>query len=387
MTSLSKLPVDRTLAEVRDELYTQISVIQSDYATKGWLPAQLSLNKGVVRGLLELWAFGLHQLYLALAALLPQAFPITATGIWLDWHAAQVGLTRRTATKARGQVAFRRSSTSANVVIPARTLLRTPPDGTGRVHRFVTLAEAVLPAGSREVLVEVESEDYGATANVVTGQISEFVTPVPGVSSVANSADWLLSEAADDEDDDSLRARYQLRWPAVSGLTYHAYASWALEVAGVVAVKVLDQHPRGQGTVDVVVKSTAGVPTQALLDAVSAAIAPHPPVNDDWLVKGPGPVDVAVAGLLTVTHGSESQILAEATTRLQALFTDPSTVSGVDPVQIGQDVPLDLLTATVMAVGGVKRVAWSSPMSNTVVAEDGLAVLASLALSVTWEDA
>ncbi len=49
---------------------------------------------------------------------------------------------------------------------------------------------------------------------------------------------------------------------------------------------MLDQHPRGQGTVDVIVRGSAGVPTQTVVDAVAAVIEQHRHQNDDVAVGG-----------------------------------------------------------------------------------------------------
>lgn len=379
-------PVNKTLDEVRGDLYARIAEVQAEYAAKGWLPAYLNLNKGVVRGLIELWAWGLYQLYAYLALVLEQAFPDTAGTAWLDRHADQLELPRRPATKARGVVIFSRSGTAGNVRIPAGRIVRTVPDALGQVYRFVTTADVVLPAGQTEVAAPVEAEEYGRAANATPGLIREFSTHVPGVEAVTNRADWLTSEGADEETDEALRARYRLAWLANNGVTKYAYAAWALEVPGVVSVSILDQHPRGQGTVDVVIKGAAGLPTQALLDRVAAAIqgdetTPRAPINDDWRVLAPTPVPVSIEAAIEYVSGAPALILAQAETRLRALFEDPTRIAGVTPLQIGEDLPLDRLVATVMAVPGVKRLRIASPAADVAVPASGLAVLTGLALA------
>ncbi len=385
------IPVSKTLSEVRKELYARLDEVHAEYAAKGWLPRALNLNKGVLRGLVELWAWGLYALYQFLFSILKQGFPESATGAWLDLHSAQVGVTRRAATKASGTVIFSRfgtSGTSGNVPIPAGRIVRTLPDGTGTIYRYTTDADAVLPAGQTSVAVPVTAEEYGAASNVVVGSITELSTVVQGIESVTNASDWLTSEGADTETDAPLRERYYLRWMEANGCTKFAYQSWALRVAGVIAVAILDQHPRGQGTVDVVVKGAAGIPTQALLDAVAAEIAPEAPINDDWLVKGPTPVPVALQATLVLEPdaGDASQIVAAAEARLRALFTDPTTVEHVDPLQIGEDLTLSRLTGTVMYVSGIKSVVWSSPATDMAVPADGLAVLDNLALTSDYAE-
>jgi len=386
--------LSKSLDDIRSMVFGHVEDVQQEYAAKGWLPAQLNLNKGVVRGLLEVYCWGLYQLYQLLAAVFVQAAPLTATDEeWMAWHAEQVEAPRKQATKAEGVVRFARAATSGNLPIPAGRVVRTEPDGAGRVYRYVTTAAGVIADGTNEAAIPVKAEDYGTAANASTGQISEMVTPVSGVDAVANSADWLTSEGADLETLSQLRERYILRWMGNNGMTKHAYASWALSVTGVVAATVLDQHPRGQGTVDVIVKGADGIPTDNLLAAVRTAVATGampedvqagPPVNDDWQVRAPQAVPLAITGTLILVPGTHAaSARAEAEERIRALFTDPSTVPGISPLQIGEDVPRDRLTAAVMAVSGVKRVEWTGPANDVAVPEDGLATLEALTLNTS----
>ena len=357
---------------------------QDSLAAHGYLPVRLNLNKGVVRGLLEIFCWGYWQIYSLLQRLLQQVSPDGATGEWLDMHAGSVDLSRRAATKARGKVRFARAvetGQDTNITIPAGRIVRTLPDGTGRIFRYSTVATAVLPAGADHVDVEVEAEDYGAAANASVGQICELVTPVTGVAGVSNPADWLVSEGADEETDASLQRRYALQWQANNGCTKFAYMAWALSVPGVASVSILDRHPRGQGTVDIVVRGADVLPTEALLQKVREAVAPNVPINDDWLVKGPVPVAATIDGVLEYTDGDPDAITTQAENRLRALFAETSPLADVTALQIGQDLTLDLLTHTVMAVAGVKRVTWTSPTQDVlVVPADGVARLESLAL-------
>lgn len=385
---MPELPrIERDIDDIRSSVFAQVENVQDEYQGKGWLPARLNLNKGVVRGLIEISCWGLWQLYSLLQRLLKQAVPATSTAEWLNTHAASVNLSRRPATKAMGNVRFLRSPSSsltANVAIPQRRIVRTPPDGAGQVYRYSTLAPAVLPAGEAYIDVPCESEEYGAAANAGAGQICELVTPVEGIAGVTNAAGWLTSEGANEETDEQLRERYALAWAANNGCTKHAYKSWALSVPGVTSVSILDRHPRGQGTVDIVVRGADVLPTEALLEKVRAAIAPNVPINDDWLVKGPIPVNCAIAGSLEYTEGDPEIIRMQAENRVRALFAETSPIAEVKALSIGQDLTLDLLTHTVMAVPGVKRVEWTSPAETVVqVPADGVARLESLVLSTT----
>ena len=46
--------VSKTLDDVRSELFARLEEVQEEYQAKGWLPSRLNLNKGVIRGMLEI---------------------------------------------------------------------------------------------------------------------------------------------------------------------------------------------------------------------------------------------------------------------------------------------------------------------------------------------
>jgi uncharacterized phage protein gp47/JayE len=381
LTPIAFPRISRSIEDIRAGLYSRIDAVQTDYAARGWLPRRMNLNKGVIRGLIELYAWGKWQIYNLLQKLMQQGVPHYSSGEWLDLHAQSVGLTRKAATKASGKVDFyRREGTAGNIVIPAGRIVRTLPDGQGEIYRYVTTEQVVLPVDAEFAAVPVQAEEYGSGANAGVGQISELVTPVSGISGVSNAADWLTSEGADVEEDAGLIERITLRWLGNNGVTKYAYKSWALSVPGVISVEILDQHPRGQGTVGVVVRGSAVLPTEALLTRVRAAIAPEAPVNDDWYVVPPTPVMAAVSGVLHYVAGAgyPALIAREAELRILSLFADKSGYPEITPLAIGQDMPRDLLTAAVMAVPGVKSVDWLAPVADVLVPKDGLARLESL---------
>lgn len=374
--------ISRSLDSIRADLFSFVDVVQQDFAAKGWLPVCLNLNKGVVRGLLEITAWSWWQIYSFMQTLLAEVAPYHATGSWLDLHANGVALRRREATKSLHRVRFYRAENAAarNVNIPAQRIVRTLPDGAGAVYRYSTQADAVLVSETNFVDVQVEAEDYGAATNVTAGQICELVTPVVGIAAVTNVPDSLVREGAGAERDDQLQERYALQWQANNGCTKYAYMAWALSVPGVTSVSILDRHPRGQGTVDIVVRGADVLPTAGLLEKVREAIAPHVPINDDWLVKGPLPVPVAIKATVEMVSGDPEQIRATVERRLRALFAETSPLNDVKALQIGQDVTVDLLTHTVMAVAGVKRVSWLAPLDDVAVSAAGVARLESLNL-------
>ena len=380
---MSSIKLSKDINTIRSALYERIESVQDDYAAKGHLPSRLNLNKGIVRGIIELFAWGQWQLYTFLDVVHTQAIPLESTGNWLDLHAEQVGLTRKGATKARGNVLFLRGDATGNLRIPAGRIVRTKADGAGEIYRYVTDALVVLPDGAESVAVSVTAEEYGQSSNAGVGQICELVTPVEGIGGVTNVADWLTEEGADEESDVSLRRRYAPEWQSKAGVTRAAYEAAALSVTGVVDVHVADRHPRGEGTVDVVVMGTAGMPTASLLAAVEGALADAIVINHDLLVKAPVAVGVHVKAVLELLSGDETSILAEAESWVRSLFSYDDD-EDVPRFSIGKDVVRDRIASGIVGIPGVKRIRWENPAEDIEIPADGLAVLVSLELSAVW---
>lgn len=375
--------LSKDISDIRAGLFERIEAVQDEYAGKGWLPVRLNLNKGIARGIIELFAWGLWQLYNFLEVIHRQAIPLQSSGDWLDTHAAQVDESRKPATKARGNVLFLRGDSTGNIRIPAGRIVRTQPDGTGEVYRYVTDALVVLPEGAASVPVPVTAEEYGRGANAAVGQICELVTPVEGISGVTNAADWLLEEGSDAESDASLRRRYVLAWQSKAGVTRAAYEAAALSVPGVVDVYVADQHPRGEGTVDVVVQGAAGMPTESLLEDVRAALDAAIVINHDLLVRAPDPVKVSVRAALEILSGDADAVKAEAENWVRAMFSygdDPA----IPRFTIGKDVVRDRLASGLIGISGVKRIRWESPTEDVEIPAGSLAILDSLELTTLW---
>ena len=375
--------LSKDIADLRASLFARIESVQDEYAARGWLPSRLNLNKGVVRGILELFCWGQWQLYNFLNTIHKQAIPLDSSGDWLDTHAAQVDVSRKAATRAEGTVLFLRGEMSGNVSIPVGRIVRTRPDGTGTVYRYVTTARGVLPEGADAIAVPVVSEDYGTGANAAVGQICELVTPVEGISGVTNTADWLTSEGSATESDTSMRRRYVLAWQARAGITRAAYEAAALSVSGVADVYVADQHPRGEGTVDVVVQGAAGMPTEKLLDDVRAALDATIVINHDLLVREPEPVPVAVSLTLELLSGDAAGTLAAAENWIRSLFSY-SDDTDVPRFSIGRDVIRDRIASGIVTLPGVKRILWESPAADVEVSPISLGLLESLTLKAVW---
>ncbi len=375
------LNLTKTIDEIRSEVFEHIEDVQDELAAAGYLPTRLNLNRGIVRGLLEIYSWTSWQLYEFLAFVQKQATVQTATGEWLDRWAADVDISRKAASRAEGLVTFTRDPDfSGNITIPAGKTVRTATDAYGKQYRYTVTTETVLESGNNTVQVPVISEEYGAKTNATSGAICEIVTPINNIVSVTNSADWLTKEAVDEESDEALRTRYKLAWQARSGVVAAAYKAAAMSVPGVVDVAILDNHPRGQGTIDIIVQGSSGTATESLLNAVEAAIADEIVINDDVEVAAVTPVTVNISLEIEYLTGSSTEISAKAEAAIRSCFYSSGSGTGFG---IGEDVIRDRISAKIINITGVKRIIWSAPSGDVTISASSIASLGSLTITMT----
>lgn len=330
---------------------------------KANLPKITNYNSGgVFRTLLEIVAEAVFSFYVLLSNVIKQAFVQTASGAWLDLKCEEIGLTRKPATKTEGIVVFsRETADSTNIVIPAGTIVKTKTDSKGKEYRFLTTEEAILASGSTSVSVPVIAEFEGAAYNVGANTITEIVSSIAGIDSVNNSTDWITKEGTDEETDEELRERYWLKWEELArGSTKMAYVGYAKEVNGVVDVEVDDSWPRGQGTVDIYITGTNGMPTQTLIDEVQAVVNDKKPICSDALVKAPTPVTVNTTINVEVFPGQPTDGLqAEIENIINALFIRSDEYSDLEDLRfkIGDDITEDrFITAINRRISNIKRI-------------------------------
>lgn len=259
-----------------------------------------------------------------LRTVLNNMFLSHAEGIWLDIKAADYSKKRKKAQKAQGYVTISRADAQAEAVRVAKgTVFKTEKDINGEELRFFALENAVLQKGALSADVLVEAELEGARYNVPQGQITRSLTYLDGVDTITNGEGWISREGSDTETDESLRLRGLRSWSELARVAIHdTYVNVCEEVNGVLYVTVDDQHPRGQGTIDVIVTSEAGSATEALLEAVREACETIKAPDDDVLVKSAETVVQPISLTVTVPaaisqEGMENRIAAAVTDLLK----------------------------------------------------------------------
>ncbi|MDQ7790234.1 MAG: baseplate J/gp47 family protein [Eubacteriales bacterium] len=361
------LPI-KTFTELMDDTRTRFWNMQ--FRITNWRPG------GVFYSLVAAANQGLADLYKLLKDTSPQLYVNTATGEWLDLKAAEYEVYRKLAQKTRGNATLGRNEPGDNVVIAAGTIVSTAVDRYGEKLQYIVTERAVLE--DLEVLVPVEAEFAGARHNVGSGQINQLVTPVAGIDYVTNTEGWITREGTDDETDESLRARTKNAWSKLSvGGGRDAYIAWAQDIPGVIVVRVSDEHPRGQGTVDVIITGSAGLPTQDLIDQVQAHIDERKPLLADVLALGPVPVPVAFDVTLIVhpDYGGLAEIQARAEEIIDIMFRYGDTEeTGITKVSPEFGVIRAQVVANLMTIEHVVNVNLVAPAVDVAVAVGELAV-------------
>lgn len=218
-----------------------------------------------------------------------------AKGDWLEIKVADVGKKRKEAIKTRGYVTLYRDDYQNALQITKGHMFKTLPDVNGKELKFYVLDTTVIGAGEKSGKVLVEAESPGTGYNVSTGKITVSMIHLDGVVSVSNEEGWLYEEGADIEDLEDLRTRAEDAWSELAErTTEEKLINVSKKVSGVLDVRVDAQHPRGQGTTDIIITSTSGEATQELLKKVENATAYLKGNYDDFLYKSSTIVNVDI---------------------------------------------------------------------------------------------
>ena len=235
--------------------------------------------------------------------ILNNMFVTHAEGVWLDLKMPDYSKKRKKAQKAQGLVTVSRVGASGEAIKIAKGhVFKSILDINGEELRYFTIEAAVLQKGAMSVDVLVEAEAEGSRYNVPEGQITRTLTYIGDVK-ITNAADWIVREGSDTEDDESARARTLRSWSELAQLaTEDAFVNAAESVTGVLFAQADCDHPRGQGTVDIIVTGTAGEATEGLLKSVQEAVDKIAGPYDNILVKSSVTVDQDIE--LIITTGS-----------------------------------------------------------------------------------
>jgi len=317
-----------------------------------------------IRGLLEVIAKVVADLYWLVKTVMQQSFVQTATGSWLDLKVREMGISRKVAIKTRVYLTFTCQSPAAqNITIPAGTICKSEKDEGGNDYRFITIVETVLEEGHTSVQVVAEAELPGKAWNVGQDTTTRMVTRVTGIHAVTNSVGFLIREGSDPESDEQLRERAISKWETLGlGGTREAYRNWAMSVPGVIAASVLDDFPFGPGTVGVVILGENGVPSAELINEVHQYIKARKPLTADVRILAPDIQSIDL-GLEVIRYADAARETVE--TEVQEAINNYS-----NRLQLGEGLIIARLINEIMDVPGVYNLKVNTPERDINVPVD-----------------
>jgi uncharacterized phage protein gp47/JayE len=272
-----------------------------------------------------------------------QMFPTTATGIYLDYHAKEKGIERKSAVKAKGTVTFMLEYVLEEAVtVPKGTVVSTEDEVP---LRFITTKSATISKGSVYTNVEIEAEKGGSEYNVAERKINVLVTSVPNIYSVVNQS--RISGGTEEESDDELRSRLVYSYRNINNGTNCAYYKELAEsIEEVYSAGVAPKY-RGTGTVDVFIAKQGAVADSSLVSKVQTLLSKEREVNVDVLVHSAvvSKVDIKVA--IEVEDGYEFDDVKENC--IAALNTY------VNSLGVGGSLYLSEAGECIYHIDGVKR--------------------------------
>lgn len=310
--------------------------------------------------------------------ILNQSFVSHASGTWLDLKMADYSKLRKQARKTRGYVTVSRTGTDAEAVKIAKGhIFKSVKDINGEELRFFALEDTVLQKGAQSVDVLVEAETEGSRYNVPEAQITRTLTYI-GEVEITNGEGWITQEGSDTEDDESARTRTLRAWSELALVPLRdTYVNVCEAISGVLYVTVNDQHPRGQGTVDVIVTSEAGAASEDLLAQCRAVCEAIREPDTDVLVKSAEIVYTDINVTVTISNSLSRDGLAE---RAKAAVIDLLRLRGRRV--FNELTHADLIHKVKSDVSVVRNVTVTTPTEDLFLATDKVILPGTITVSV-----
>lgn len=301
-----------------------------------------------------------------------------AQGEWLEIKAADVGKKRKEAVKTKGYVTLYRDDYQNALQITKGHMFKTLPDVNGKELKFYVLDTTVIGAGEQSGKVLVEAESPGTEYNVSTGKIAVSMIYLEGVVSVSNEEGWLYEEGADIEKLEDLRIRAEDAWSELAERTIEEkLINASKKVSGVLNVRVDAQHPRGQGTTDIIITSTSGKATDELLKKVEAATAYLKGNYDDFLYKSATIVNVNIELTLYIAKDASTDGIQQTAEKIIEKFMQLSSREELNCLYMD-----DIRYALKSDIETYKRVEISAPDGDLELDKEKVIMLGDIEVTV-----
>lgn len=232
----------------------------------------------VVHGLIQLKKLGVQAVNSAFMTHCPEEL--------VDVRAADYGKSRKEGIKAEGTLTITRDPCDAAFLVRKGHTFKSNADSYGNYLRYYAVKDTVLPAGEQKSTVQIQAEEIGSAYNLPAGSIQQSLIHITGCTGINNEQGWIVLEGTDEETTESLRKRCLNSGAENAVQTIDRKIKSVVDsVPGVFLSDIDSQHPRGQGTVDIVVVGTQGSVGEQTLAEVREAIKPLIGSYGDYLVK------------------------------------------------------------------------------------------------------
>ena len=313
-----------------------------------------------------------------LRSVLNNMFVTHAEGVWLKLKSADFSKTQKEAIKTQGNVKVTRGSSEDAVRIGKGHVFKTIKDVNGEELRYFVLEETILQKDVTFVNVPIEAELEGAKYNVPAGQITRSLTYLDGGCTVTNESGWITREGSDIESMNSLRSRTLGSWSELATRPIaEKYKNVCEKVSGVLYARVNDQHPRGQGTVDIIITSTAGEATEGLLDLVRIEVDKIRGSYDDVLVMSSTVVVQPMAITVSIPSTASDDGLVESVT---AAATD--TMAITTDRELNELIHADIIQAVKNMNSSIRNVKVTVPENDLILENDKVIVLGTVTVTI-----
>lgn len=229
---------------------------------------------------------------------LTAGFAQTTSGQYLDYRAAEHGLTRKEAARATGTITITGAS---GTTVSSGALIAT----AGGVQFQTTVAATIESTGTTDVAIA--AVEAGTSGNKPAAAINSLPVSITGVTSVTNAS--ATTGGTDEETDADLLERLleSVREPTTSGNSAN-YKQWAKEVTGVGDAKVYPLW-NGAGTVKVLVIDSEKQPVTAdIIEDVANHIEETRPIGAAVTVMSATGLSINVSAALIL---ASSAVLAD----------------------------------------------------------------------------
>lgn len=242
-------------------------------------------------------------------------FPAWSYAEWLDLHARAATLSRKPPNQAAGVLEV---TGTPGTIIPRGFRFATPSIEDSPSVEYEAKEEIEIDEGG-VAEVPIIATEAGTTGNVPAGTIKLMMTPINGITSIANPDQ--VSGGTEEESDEDLRRRIAEK-EAAGEASYVGndgdYKRWAEEIPGVGRAHIIAEWD-GPGTVKIIITDANGEPgnpdmIQQVYNSIMRPddrIERKAPVGAIVTVTAPEPVTIDYYFKLEIKAGEEIEVVVE----------------------------------------------------------------------------